>query len=129
MSCYVDTLANHGWTLRGTKVRNCHLIADTLPELHSMANAIGMRREWFQPESSPHYDLTERRRAKAIELGAIELDRAAFVAKLREMRAKVFEPGEGACGVQGEPATGHSGVAPHESKRLAGRRIASRSRI
>ena len=25
----------------------CHLIADTLPELHEMAFKIGMKREWF----------------------------------------------------------------------------------
>lgn len=86
MPCYVDALVSYGWNLRGRRVRSCHLIADSLDELHAMANAIGMKREWFQPASSPHYDLTESRRARAIGLGAVPLERRAFVAKLRQGR-------------------------------------------
>lgn len=88
MSVYVDTLASRGWVLRGRRSKSCHLIADTLDELHDMAARVGMRREWFQSFSSPHYDLTPSRRARAVALGAVELDRVAFVAKLRELRAK-----------------------------------------
>jgi hypothetical protein len=89
VSCYVDGLANRGWKLRGHSVRSCHLIADSLNELHEMARAIGMKREWFQapPQASlPHYDLTAPRRAEALNRGSIPLDRRAFVAKLREIR-------------------------------------------
>jgi len=88
MACYVDALGNYGWVLRGHRVRNCHLIADSLDELHAMAVAIGMKRSWYQPTSSPHYDLTEPRRAHAVELGAVELDRRTFVGKLRELRSR-----------------------------------------
>ena len=42
----------------------CHMVADTLEELHAMADRIGMRRSWFQPRSSPHYDLSKSRRAR-----------------------------------------------------------------
>jgi hypothetical protein len=50
-----------------------HMIADTLDELHAMADAIGMKREWFQPTSFPHYDVCLMRKAKAVELGAIDV--------------------------------------------------------
>jgi len=74
MAVYVDPLMDHGWVLRGRSTKNCHLLADSLEELHEMAQAIGMKKEWFQPKSLPHYDLTESRRDKAIELGAVEME-------------------------------------------------------
>lgn len=83
MPVYVDTLVDYGWRLG----KSCHLIADTLPELHTLAQGIGLKRAWFQPKSFPHYDLTESRRVLAIKQGAIELPRAQFVAKMRELRS------------------------------------------
>lgn len=81
---YVDSLINLGWRWG----MSCHLIADSEEELHAFAEGIGLKRIWFQPKSSPHYDLTASRRLKAIMHGAIELDRKAFVGKIRELRAK-----------------------------------------
>lgn len=82
---YVDALINWGWRLGPS----CHLIADTLEELHEFAKSIGMRRAWFQDHGRlPHYDLTAARREKAVKLGAIELDRAGFVKKIKELRVK-----------------------------------------
>ncbi len=66
------------------------MIADTLIELHDMADHLNLRRSWFQPWSSPHYDLSLFRREKAIKLGAIILGRREFVAKLREIRSGDF---------------------------------------
>lgn len=86
MSVYVDALMDHGWVLRGRPTRSCHMIADSESELHLMAQTIGMRREWFQPKSFPHYDLTPSRRRKAVYCGAIELGRADFVGKIRALR-------------------------------------------
>jgi len=90
MSVYVDQLADHGWRLG----KSCHMIADTLEELHAMAERIGMKRAWFQPKSFPHYDLVASRRKRAIAAGAIDCNRTTFVAKLRELRdgAKRSEP-------------------------------------
>ena len=54
----------------------CHMTADTLDELHGMADKIGMERRWFQapPKAShPHYDIPESKRAKALALGAQEV--------------------------------------------------------
>ena len=69
----------------------CHMIADTQDELHTMAERIGMKRRWFQAPpkaSAPHYDVSKARKARAIAFGARELDRRAFVEKMRELRAK-----------------------------------------
>lgn len=58
------------------KFRNmimCHMLADSLEELHEFAQKLGMKREWFQDGSAPHYDLSKERRALALKLGAIEV--------------------------------------------------------
>jgi len=92
MSVYVDTLMDHGWVLRGRRVKSCHMIADTSEELHALAERIGMRRSWFQAKSSvPHYDLTASRRRAAVSLGAIEVGRAEFVIKMREITDRPVE--------------------------------------
>lgn len=91
MAVYVDDLRDWGWVLRGHRVESCHLIADTLDELHEMAQNIGMKRSWFQDNgrSCPHYDLTESRRKAAVEAGAIELGLHDFVDKMREIRERL----------------------------------------
>lgn len=56
--------------------------ADTLEELHEMAERLGMRREWFQDKpGAPHYDLIPEAREQAIVFGAIVLTRREWVAK------------------------------------------------
>jgi hypothetical protein len=66
----------------------CHMVADTLGELHAMASAIGMRRTWFQPRSFPHYDVSLARRSQALALGAIELDRRDLARFMRAQRGR-----------------------------------------
>lgn len=82
MSVYIDTSRN-----RLGRMMMCHMLADTLEELHAMADRIGMKREWFQPESTPHYDVSKTRRALAIQHGAIEADRHKVVELIRKYRA------------------------------------------
>ena len=54
--------------------RWCHMWADTLEELHAMADQIGLRRAWFQAKQRfPHYDLTPRKREAALRAGAVEM--------------------------------------------------------
>lgn len=80
---YVDRIQNRGWRYG----KSCHLIGDTLEELHAFAIRLGMRREWFQDKpGKPHYDLTEARRTEAVRLGAVELSNREFITKLRELR-------------------------------------------
>jgi len=61
----------------------CHLIADTLDELHRFAVSIGLKREWFQNHSIPHYDLTESKRVLAINGGALPLEPKEFCDKMK----------------------------------------------
>ncbi len=82
MAVYVDNLMDWGWR-RGP---SCHLIADSVGELIEFAVGIGLRPEWFQPKSSPHFDLTAEGRKAAVLNGAIQLDRRDFVTKLRQLR-------------------------------------------
>lgn len=88
---YVDDLTpcipNKNW--RWSK--SCHLIADSVNELHEFAKRIGMRRSWFQNDGRlPHYDLNENRRRIAVKQGATELDRRQFVEKMRELKVIVI---------------------------------------
>ncbi len=73
MAVFVDPSAH---PYRGMVM--CHMWADTLLELHAMADAVGLRRAWFQrpPKASwEHYDVCKATRARVVALGAIETDR------------------------------------------------------
>lgn len=98
MSVYVDR-ARNGY---GRLVMS-HMIADSLDELHAMADAIGVARRWFQaapPASFPHYDVAQTKRALAIQHGAIDCDRNTFVEHVRRLRPVfgVYGPGNPAPG-------------------------------
>lgn len=84
MAVYVDGLRDYGWR-HGP---SCHLIADSVEELIEFAESIGMRREWLQTKSTPHFDLTAGGRTLAVEHGAIQLTNRELVGKIRELRAK-----------------------------------------
>lgn len=73
MTVYVDEFRKWGPTrLSIFRAGSSHLTADTVEELHALADRIGLQREWFQPHPRhPHYDLTERRRTAAIAAGAV----------------------------------------------------------
>lgn len=62
------------------------MIADSLDELHTMADNIGCKREWFQPVSFPHYDLPLFRRKRALEMGAVEVDGRTLAMHMRRIR-------------------------------------------
>lgn len=83
MTVYVDTMqVGYG------RMKMCHMQADTLEELHAMADRIGVARKWFQcpPKAShPHYDICMSKKRLAMSFGAEEISmRAAlyFSAKL-----------------------------------------------
>lgn len=94
MSVYVDPPIAYAREPRGYVGRAriahrwAHMIADAEAELHAMAQAVGLRREWCQGD---HYDLVPSRRALAVRLGAVALDRRAFGAKLRQLRTGARE--------------------------------------
>lgn len=71
MPVYVDDMrANYG------RLVMCHLVADTLEELHAMADQIGVARRWYQGPPvtrHPHYDICLSKRAAAVRAGAQEI--------------------------------------------------------
>jgi hypothetical protein len=87
MSVYVDPMWNHGKRIGRAGPEWCHLLADTAKELHDMADAVGLRRSWFQGD---HYDIgSERVRSLALLNGAVELTGRAWLLKVKEIRDKV----------------------------------------
>jgi hypothetical protein len=81
VTVYVDQARN-----RFGRMVMCHMVADTPAELHAFAAALGMPPAWFQPRSFPHYDVCLMRRKKALELGAVEVDRRGMARFLRERK-------------------------------------------
>jgi hypothetical protein len=81
VSVYVDSMMACVPNPRWRWTEACHLVADTLPELHAFAARLGLKREWFQDHAGrvPHYDLTAGKRAAAVGMGALEADRRRFV--------------------------------------------------
>ena len=82
MTIYVDNVkvkwAGSEW---------CHLVADTLDELHSFASQIGLRRQWFQSSASyPHYDIKLSVRIKAIQLGAVPGTRKQIIGCAKKLK-------------------------------------------
>lgn len=83
MAVYVDP-AVHPFG----RMMMCHMWADTLEELLSMVDAIGVQRKWIQGHptlshgkhklaSWVHFDISKAKRAQAVAAGAIETDRYA----------------------------------------------------
>lgn len=71
----------------------CHMVADTLEELHIMADAIGVKRKWFQSHTNyPHYDICKQSKDKALSLGAQECTKKELVIKARALKASIKSP-------------------------------------
>lgn len=69
----------------------CHLVADSLLELHTFAKKLGLKFSWFQDQASyPHYDVTISVRFRALEMGAIEADRAVLLACCKALKAELI---------------------------------------
>ncbi len=102
MPVYID----HAYLPFG-RMKMCHMIADTLEELHQMALAIGMKIDWFQPTSFPHYDVCKKRRSKALELGAIEVTRKELALHMRRLRKRKesVEPEKHMASVEGSASS------------------------
>ncbi|MCS4088844.1 DUF4031 domain-containing protein [Rhizobium sp. BK176] len=88
MAVYVDRTRN-----KLGRMITCHMLADTLDELHAMAKLIGSKPSWFQLSRTgvPHYDIPLFRRADAIRLGAIETSRRETVAIMERTRLPEYD--------------------------------------
>ena len=92
MTVYVDNMR-----ARFGRMVMCHMIADTLDELHAMADRIGIARRHFQDtHSGPHYDISLSRRALAIQYGArdITLRQCAVMCMYRRRHGQLCKPDE-----------------------------------
>ncbi len=68
----------------------CHLVADSLDELHAFAARLGLRRGWFQEKASyPHYDVTTEVRDRALRLGALPGRKAQIISSARLLRIEL----------------------------------------
>lgn len=72
----------------------CHMMADSIDELNSMADKIGVQRRWFQHRPVPHYDICKSKRALAVQQGAVESDRRKIVEIMRAWRSRQKEAGQ-----------------------------------
>jgi len=91
MTVYVDD-AVHLWRGR----RWAHLMADTLDELHQMAERLEIPRRAFQNKTSgAHYDVPSELRERAIELGATAISRHRDRAQVRAVIARAKAQGRG----------------------------------
>lgn len=57
----------------------CHMAADSIGELHMMADAIGVSRRHFQDGKRQHYDICKAKRSHAVRLGAREISSREMV--------------------------------------------------
>lgn len=83
MAVYVDDMrAPYG------RMVMCHMLADNDNELHAMAAQIGVARKWHQKPGTPHshYDICLSKRAKAVQLGAVEVDRYGVAKVIKAKR-------------------------------------------
>ena len=80
MTVYVDNI-----DLPYGRMIMCHMMADTLEELHEMADKIGIQRKWFQDKPRfPHYDISKSKKALAIQHGAKEITAKELVTMMRD---------------------------------------------
>ena len=68
----------------------CHMLADTLQELHDFATLIEVDKRLFHRNASyPHYDVTVQMRETAIEHGAIAADRKKIIECAKKLKVEL----------------------------------------
>jgi hypothetical protein len=62
-----------------------HMIADTLEELHDMAERLGVRKHFQDKPGQPHYDICLSNKQRAIKLGAVQITWRQTYLKLKQL--------------------------------------------
>ena len=95
---YVDELKANGPWRYGL---SCHMFPEItdiekgdLSEFHKFAQSIGLKREWFQKGSWPHYDLNKTIRAKAVKAGAIEITSRDMARQVLTFKTNIKDSGK-----------------------------------
>jgi len=82
MTVYVDNI-----NIPYGRMIMCHMMADTVEELHQMADKIGIQRRWFQNKKDhPHYDISKTKKALAFQNGAVEVTPQELVKLMQKRR-------------------------------------------
>ena len=72
----------------------CHLVADSINELHAFAEQLGLKREWFQDRTMyPHYDVTLKVKARALALGAYAGDKRTIITCAKRLKVELIASG------------------------------------
>lgn len=86
MAVYVDN-ANILWR----NAHWCHLLADSLEELHIFAQQLCLGRRWFHLNASyPHYDITNQMRVRALSQGALVGDRETIISCAKRLKVELL---------------------------------------
>lgn len=69
----------------------CHLVADSINELHTFAEQLGLKREWFQHRTMyPHYDVTVKVKERALALGAYAGDKRTIISCAKRLKIELI---------------------------------------
>lgn len=69
----------------------CHLVADSIHELHAFAEQLGLKREWFQDRTMyPHYDVTVKVKERALALGAYTGDKRTIIMCAKRLKVELI---------------------------------------
>lgn len=67
----------------------CHMVADSLDELHAFARQLNIPPQGFHAEASyPHYDITLELREEAILLGALAGNRKQIIRCAKQLKVE-----------------------------------------
>lgn len=89
MAVYVDELNVCLKSRKWPYAQSCHLVADSVEELHYFAGRMRLKPAWFQDKPElPHYDLTKGMRLLAVKLGAVEVNRKMISDLMKKNRRR-----------------------------------------
>lgn len=87
MTVYVDNaMIPYKSRNRGRVYKMNHMVAETPDELLAMAQTLGLKEEWLQAGSFPHFDVTKTKRMEALDHGAVEVTPKELVYIIRRLR-------------------------------------------
>lgn len=69
----------------------CHLVADSINELHAFAEQLGLKRVWFQDRTMyPHYDVTVKVKKRALALGAYAGNKRTIITCAKRLKVELI---------------------------------------
>ena len=97
MTVYVDRLFKR--SPKNPRVRRfgylwCHLLADSVEELHDFAKELGLKKSYYRHKPLGHYDLTPNKQKLALKSGAEKISTREYLVRLRTSRKEWMEERE-----------------------------------